>query len=90
LLVVVSTALMVAAAAALVFAKDMGASLRGTLLVLIALDIIGTGLAAWLLEAYWLIAAMVLALIGWIIHLTSGRVPRRRPGSATATQRTAG
>jgi hypothetical protein len=79
LLVVVSSALMVAATCALMFFNRMGRGLRGTLIVLIALDILGTGLAAYFLEATWLIAAMAVALIGWIIHLVSDPVPRQPP-----------
>jgi hypothetical protein len=45
-------------------------------LVLIALDIIGTGVAAYFLEADLLIAAMAGALIGWTMHLLSGNVAR--------------
>jgi hypothetical protein len=71
-LVVISSALMGAAAALLVFAR-LGRGLRGTLLVLISLDILGTGFAAYLLEADWLLAAMAVALFGWIVHLASGR-----------------
>ena len=76
-LVVISSALMAAAAAALVLATRMRRGLRGTLLVLIALDIIGTGLAAYLLEADWLLAAMAVALVGWIVVLASNRPLRR-------------
>ena len=39
--------------------------------VLIVLDIIGTGVAAYFLETYLLLALMVIALIGWIFHLAS-------------------
>ena len=31
-------------------------------------DILGTGLAAYFLEAYWLLGAMAVALIGWFIR----------------------
>jgi len=76
-LVVISSALMAAAAAAQVFATRMRRGPRGTLLVLIALDIIGTGLATYLLEADWLLAAMAAALVGWIVVLVSDRPLRR-------------
>jgi hypothetical protein len=76
LLVVISSALMMGAAAALAFADGLGRGLRGTLLVLIALDIIGTGVAAYFLEVDLLIAAMAGALIGCIMHLLSGSVAR--------------
>ena len=72
-LVVISAALMVAAAGVLLFAGRIGPGLRATLIVLIALDILGTGLAAYLLEANWLIAAMAVALVGWIVELGTGR-----------------
>lgn len=85
LLVVISSALMVAASCALLFA-DMGRGLRATLIVLIALDIIGTGFASYMLEANWLLAAMAVALIGWILHLVFDRAPRSRLGSHVIQQ----
>jgi quinoprotein glucose dehydrogenase len=78
LLVAISSALMVGATCALLFA-DIGRGLRATLIVLIALDILGTGFAAYLLEANWLVAAMAVALIGWITHMVSD--PARRPAA---------
>ncbi len=80
LLVVISSLLLTAAAAALLFAGNMGPGLRGTLAVLTVLDIVGTGLAAYFLEATWLIAAMAVALIGWILRLVSGGSPHRSTG----------
>ena len=77
LLVVISSLLMVISAAALVLVDGMSRSLRGTLVVLILLDILGTSLAAYMLEAGWLIAAMAAALIGWIVRLASQRAPGR-------------
>jgi quinoprotein glucose dehydrogenase len=85
-LVVISSALMAASTAALIFAARMGRGLRGTLLVLIALDIVGTGLAAYLLEAGWLIAVMAVALVGWIVVLATDR-PLRRPAGEPIAQR---
>lgn len=84
-LVVISTALMVAAACALLLAGLLGRKSRGTLNVLFALDILGTGVAAYFLEANWLIAAMAVALAGWIVDLVTGRVPR--PSSGDLVQR---
>jgi hypothetical protein len=80
LLVVVSSALMAAASCALLFAA-MARGLRATLIVLIALDIIGTGIASYMLEADWLLAAMGVALIGWILHLVFDRAPPSTAGS---------
>lgn len=84
LLVVVSSVLLAGAAAALLFADNMGRGLRGTFVVLILLDIIGTGLAAYFLEATWLIAAMAVAMIGWILRLVSDAAPRRSRGGGIA------
>jgi len=84
LLVVVSSVLLAAAAAALLFAGNMGRGLRGTLVVLTVLDIVGTGLAAYFLEAPWLIAAMAVALIGWILRLVSDGAPQRATGGGIA------
>jgi hypothetical protein len=84
-LVVISSALMTAAAVALVVAARMGRRLRGALLVLIALDILGTALAAYLLEADLLLGVMAVALVGWIAVLASGR-PRRRSSDQPIAQ----
>ena len=73
LLVIISTLLMAISAAALLLADGVSRSTRGMLVVLILLDIIGTSLAAYMLEADWLIGAMAAALIGWIVHLLSNR-----------------
>ena len=85
LLVVISTLLMLLAAAALVSARAASPGLRGTLLVLITLDIVGTGLAAYMLEANWLVAAMGVALIGLILHLAVRTPQGRRPATPVAT-----
>lgn len=81
-LVIVSTALMVLAAGALTLWPAMARGLRGVLLFLILLDIVGSGLASYMLEAWWLVGAMALALVGWIIHLAADPAPR--PVSAHA------
>ncbi|HEY7842196.1 MAG TPA: hypothetical protein VID30_00780 [Bradyrhizobium sp.] len=86
-LVVISSALMVAAAA-LILAARMSRPQRGLLVVLVALDIVGTAFAAYLLEADLLLAAMAAAAVGWIVHLASDRSrrlasdqPIARPGA---------
>ena len=84
LLVVISSLLMVFAATALLVADEMSRSLRATLVVLILFDILGTGLAAYMLEAYWLIAAMAAALVGSIVRLASDRAPRSVTQRGTA------
>jgi len=76
LVVVGSTALMLAAAAAVWLGY-----LRKTLLFLVLLDILGTGLAAYMLDADVLIAVVALALIAWLIGVFAGG---RSRASATA------
>jgi quinoprotein glucose dehydrogenase len=82
LLVIASTALMFLASGALTIWPAMPRWLRGILLFLILLDIVGTGFAAYMLEAWSLIAAMALALIGWIVHLAADPAPRAIPAHA--------
>ena len=69
-LVVVATALLLVASLLLVLA-EMPHWFVVLLEVLIILDIVGTGVAAYFLETYILLAFMVIALIGWIFHLAS-------------------
>ena len=80
LLVVISSALMVGASCALLFGA-MARGLRATLIVLIALAIIGTGFASYMLEADWLLAAMAVAFIGLILHLVFDRALASTAGS---------
>jgi len=75
LLVIISSFLMVISAAALALAAEMNPALRGALVVLILLDILGTGLAAYMLEENWLVGAMAVALMGWVVRLVSNRTP---------------
>ena len=86
LLVVISTVLMLLAAGALMVWPGPPRWRRGLLLVLIALDILGTGTAAYFLEAYWLIAAMVLALIGWLFQVAATVPSNRMPANAAASR----
>lgn len=69
-LVVVATALLLVASLLLALA-EMPHWFVVLLEVLIILDIVGTGGAAYFLETYILLAFMVIALIGWIFHLAS-------------------
>lgn len=46
--------------------------LRGILLFLIFLDLLGTGVAGYFLEAYVLLAVMALGFIAWLIGLFAG------------------
>ena len=74
LLVIVSSALMLIATSFLYVAPLIASWLRGTLMVLILLDIVGTAAAAYFLEADLLLAAIAVAFIGWI-----WRLARQRP-----------
>jgi hypothetical protein len=83
LIVIGSTALMLIASAAIALWLDRG-RLRMTLMVLILLDILGTGFAAYMLDAYILLGFMVLALIAWLFAIfAAGR--SRAPVTAEAT-----
>lgn len=46
--------------------------LRGVLLFLILLDLLGTGLAAYFLEAGALLIVMALAFLAWLFYVLSG------------------
>ena len=73
LLVVVSTLLM-AVAAWLTGAHIVHGWLRTLLLALLVLDFIGTGLAAYLLEAWILLALDIAATVAWLATLTAPRM----------------
>ena len=78
LLVVISSALMLVASGALLFVSMMPRSVRGVLLLLIVLDIFGTGVAAYFLETWWIVGAIALALVGWIVHMLADPPPHPR------------
>lgn len=67
-LVLVSSALLTAAALLMVLVHHKPVWLLGFLYVTMFLDILGTGFAAYFLEAHWLLGAMVVALVGWFIR----------------------
>ena len=81
-LVIITAALMFLAAGALAIWPAMPRWLRGVLLFLILLDIFGTGFASYMLEAWWLVGAMALALVGWVVHLAADPAPRPVPAPA--------
>lgn len=74
LVVLISTALMVVASLLIALAALPRWFLR-LLEVLIVLDVLGTGVCAYFLEAYLLLALMVVALLGCILHFV-GDTPR--------------
>lgn len=67
-LVLVSSALVFAASLVMVLDHDKPMWLLGFLYVSLFLGLIGTALAAYFLEAYWLMAAMIIGLVGWILR----------------------
>lgn len=69
-LVFASTALLAAASLVMVLVYHKPAWALGFLYVSMFLDIVGTGFAAYFLEAYWLLAAMAVALVGWLVRAT--------------------
>jgi len=73
LLVVVSTLLM-AVAAWLTGAHIVHGWLRTLLVALLVLDFIGTGLAAYLLEAWILLALDIAATVAWFATLAAPRM----------------
>jgi quinoprotein glucose dehydrogenase len=82
LLVIGSTLVMLVLACALAYWPAMSRGGRGVLLFLLIVDIAGTALAAYLLLAWWLLAAMVLAFIGWLVDLAPDRATRHVPAPA--------
>jgi hypothetical protein len=69
ILVVVSSALVLAASLAMVLDHNKPAWLAGFFYVSIFLGLVGTGVAAYFLLAYALMALMIVGLIGWLIHI---------------------
>ena len=79
LLVIVSTLLLVLAVG-IVLNRWGPRWLHVTLEVLVVLDFLGTGLAAYFLEAWILLALMALAFIAWLVHaLRPALRPAPRP-----------
>ena len=85
LIVIGSTLLMAIAVAAIALGFARG-RVRSVLAVLIVLDILGTGFAAYMLEAQILLGLMILALVAWIfMAFSDGRLPRRAATPEPAT-----
>ncbi|WP_297691913.1 hypothetical protein [Phenylobacterium sp.] len=72
-LVIVSTAIMLVATLVLALAQGAPGWLRGLLLAGCLIDDLGTGLAAYFLHAWLLVALMVVGLAGWLIAMLAGR-----------------
>ena len=70
MLVIISSVLILLASFTLLL--DLQRWFRGLLLILLLIGILGTGLAAYFLEASVLVALMVLALFGWFVRMLGG------------------
>ena len=73
LLVIASTALLAVFGWLLSGDGWRGTLLRGFIVLLTVLNIIGTGLAGYLLHSWVLLAAMLLAALGWMAMQTKSR-----------------
>jgi hypothetical protein len=70
---VIAACLLMAFGALMVLLLGRG-FLAGIFLLLLLLDVIGTGIAGYFLESGLIMAAMALAALGWILHMnTRGR-----------------
>ncbi len=69
LLVLVSTVLILAASTVVIVDIGLPAWLGGVLYALIILGLIGTALAAWFLNSNWLMALMIIGLLGCLAQL---------------------
>jgi hypothetical protein len=85
LLVVISSALILIASVLMTFDILQWRWLRIVVDVLLILGIVGTGFAAYMLEAYWLVALMVLCLIGWLVQVFEVPVQPRRHSASVHT-----
>lgn len=83
-LVFFTTALLVGGSLLMAFARTARRWLRGTIALLVLLDLLGTAFAAYLLEAYWLAGLMVAGLVAWLIHLFTATPPPHRRKEAIA------
>lgn len=77
MLVVASSAAILLAALALASWPGMWRGLRGLLLFLLLLGILGTGLAAYFLMSIWLLVAMAVCLIGWLLAISRGEAVQK-------------
>jgi quinoprotein glucose dehydrogenase len=82
LLVVVSSAVMLILGLALERWRAASSWAHGILLAVLLVDILGTGFAAYMLEAWWVLAFMVVALAGWLVDLTMGVAPTMKAAPA--------
>jgi hypothetical protein len=78
LLVIVSSALILAASVLLVVARPLPRPFGIVIGTLLLFGIAGTGFAGYMLESDVLAGFMAFALIGWCVHLAPGTRPAAR------------
>ncbi len=69
LVVIGSTAILLLAALVVVFDTRRHWFTSAFLNVGTCIDILGSGFAAWMLEANWLLGLMCLTALGWLVHV---------------------
>lgn len=69
LVVIGSTAILLIAGLVLIFDTRRHWFTSAFFNVGACIDILGTGFAAWMLDAYWLLGLMCLAGMGWLVHV---------------------
>jgi len=84
LLVVASTAVALVLSIVLAVGTRMAYWVMVLVRTLILIDLVGTAVAAWLLNAWWLLALVVLAVIGWILQLAPATRARHVHAPAAA------
>ncbi|WP_223146184.1 hypothetical protein [Pusillimonas sp. ANT_WB101] len=75
LLVIITSAVMLILGGALAHWRTSSSRTHGILLVLLLIVILGTAFAAYMLEAWWVLGGVTLALIGWLVDIGSDTAP---------------
>lgn len=88
-LVLISTALLLLGSLLLALARGMPRWLGGLVAFLILLDLLGTGLAAYLLQAEWLLGCMGVGLVAWLVHVIADPATGKRDQHMTQRQEAA-
>ncbi|HJU22074.1 MAG TPA: pyrroloquinoline quinone-dependent dehydrogenase [Casimicrobiaceae bacterium] len=83
LLIIASSGLVLVLALALQRLRPSSKAAYGVLLAVLLIDIVGTGFAAYMLEAWWVLGGSALALLGWLIEIIAGIAPTAVPAPAT-------
>jgi quinoprotein glucose dehydrogenase len=76
LLIIFTNAVMLILGGALAHWRASSPRTHGVLLVVLLIVILGTGFATYMLEAWWALGAVALALIGWLIDVGSNTAPQ--------------